>query len=112
MLLWSIEPKIDWNQLLQTMDSKNHDLEKIIPKIMAKLLKNDSIASLLQMAKNKLIRAPADTEVVSSFARQYQIIKAKKKQQQPASRQSSTEESDNTKVSKQLFSACGTCISD
>ena len=80
---------------------------------MAKLLKNDSIASLLQMAKNKLIRAPADTEVVSSFARQYQIIKAKKKQQQqPASRQSSTEESDNTKVSKQLFSACGTCISD
>ena len=91
---------------------RDNDLEKIIPKIMAKLLKNDSIASLLQMAKNKLIRAPADTEVVSSFARQYQIIKAKKKQQQPASRQSSTEESDNTKVSKQLFSACGTCISD
>ena len=56
------------------------------------------------MAKNKLIRTPADTEVVSSFARQYQVIKAKKKQQQqPTSRQSSTEESDKTKVNKHIF---------
>ena len=64
------------------------------------------IVSLIQMAKNKLIRTPADTEVVSSFARQYQVIKAKKKQQQqPTSRQSSTEESDKTKVNTYIFSA-------
>ena len=56
------------------------------------------ISFLLQMAKNKLIRSPDDTEVVSTFARQYQVIKAKKKQQQPTSRQSSTEETDKTKV--------------
>ena len=49
------------------------------------------------MEKNKLIRAPADKEVVSSFARQYQVIKAKKKQLQPTSRQASTEESEKTK---------------
>ena len=50
------------------------------------------------MSKNKLIRPPSDAEVVSSFAKQYQVIKAKKKQQQPVSRQSSAEEAEKPKV--------------
>ena len=49
------------------------------------------------MSKNKLIRPPSDAEVVSSFAKQYQVIKAKKKQQ-PVSRQSSAEEAEKPKV--------------
>ena len=37
-----------------------------------------------QMSKNKLIRPPSDTEVVSLFVKQYPGIKAKKKQQPPS----------------------------